>query len=97
MNAQKVTGEWLYLFPEGEMWIVACKFYDVVAQGKTKEEALERFFRTFSVEILWRAEDASKGEQTDLLPPPPPPEVLASWQKRHAEHHYRANAAGGAA
>ncbi len=91
MNKTQVTSEWLYVFPEGNMWIVACKHYDVVTQGETRQEALDRFFKTMTVEVLMRASMAANGEKVELLPPAPPPELVASWAQRHAAAHAASN------
>lgn len=70
----------IYVFPEGSMYIAACHYFDIVTQGKTRQQAIERFYRTFTFEVLLRI-DETTGQVKDL-PPPPPPDVLASWRKR---------------
>ncbi len=71
---------WIYVFPEGEMFIAACHYFDIVTQGKTRQEAIERFYKTFTFEVMLRV-DEKTGKVKDM-PPPPPPAVLADWRMR---------------
>jgi len=72
----------IFVFPEGDMWIAAWRHYDMVAQGKTKKEAVERLIRTMGCQCLW---DAMDGRKPFSMLGPAPPDVLAEWERRHHE------------
>jgi hypothetical protein len=71
-----LTQEILF-FREGEHWIAAWRRYDMVAQGKTREEAYQSFCRIIVAQCLL---DAAEGRLPFSDVPLPPPEVLARWE-----------------
>lgn len=68
-------------FREGETWIVAWRYYDIVVQGPTREMAFERFMRTLAAQCIW---DARDGVAPFSRTPSPPPDILAEWEREHA-------------
>jgi hypothetical protein len=71
----------LLSWKEGNMWLVACRYADVVAQGPTLKEAFRRFCRTFTATVIERMnEDGTIGPL-----PVPPPDVVKGWEKKARE------------
>jgi len=68
----------LLCWKEGEHWLIACRHFDVVAQGSTQEEAFKRFCQTFTVL------DRTNEDGTIGALPVPPPDVLAKWEAKAA-------------
>lgn len=68
----------LLCWREGEHWLVACKHFDIVAQGPTKEEAFNRFCKVFTATVLDRTTE--DGGIVDM--PVPPPDVVEEWERK---------------
>jgi len=71
-------------FREGSGWIAAWRHYDLVAAGKTKNEARAKLFRAMSSHCYWDGVDGRKPFENVL---PPPQEVLADWERQHRAEH----------
>jgi hypothetical protein len=74
----------IFTFRDGQMWIAAWRYYDMVAQGDTEDEATERLLYTMGAQCMWDAMDGNKPFENV---PTPPPDVLADWERRHREAH----------
>jgi len=70
----------LLCWQEGEHWIVACRHFDVVAQGGSPEEAYKRFCQAFTATVLDRTDD--NGVIGAI--PAPPPDVVKRWEEKAA-------------
>ena len=68
--------EALLCWREGEHWLVACRYFDVVAQGPTKEEAFDRFCKTFAMTVILQTDETGN----IVAMPVPPPDVVKRWE-----------------
>lgn len=69
-----------------DCWIACWVRRDVLAQGPTEVEAVNRLFKIIAFEWIMREEAKAKNELIAELEPPPV-EVLAEWLKSHNETH----------
>lgn len=74
----------IFTFQEGTHWIAAWRHYDLVSQGATENEAVERLIRLMGSQCLW---DAMDGHQPFHNVPKPPPELVVEWERKHLEAH----------
>jgi len=71
-------------FREGAMWIAAWRRFDVVAQGETEAEAVNRLLRTMGSQCLC---DAMDGRRPFEGVAAPPVDVVAGWEAKHQAEH----------
>jgi len=74
----------VFTFQEGTHWIACWRHYDVVTQGSTETEAVERLLRTLGAQCIWDAMDGNKPFDNVK---PPPPELVVEWQEKHRAAH----------
>lgn len=74
----------IFTFKDGVFWIAAWRRYDIVEQGSTEIDAINRLWRAIANHAL---SDAAEG----LIPlstcPQPPAEVIATWEENHKRCH----------
>ncbi len=71
----------LLVWKENGQWLCACPYVDVVAQGHTKFQAQEMFFKALYAEVIFRMDP--NGYISEL--PEPPADVVSGWiEKAHA-------------
>ena len=74
----------LFTFREGDHWICAWRRLDVVTQGDTEREAVDRIYRVIAGYAIV---DAREGRAPCSSLRPPSPELLAEWEARAAAEH----------
>lgn len=77
----------LLTFREGKLWVCAWRRLDVVSQGETEREAVDRMYRIIAGYAII---DAREGREPCSSLKPPRPELLAEWEARSAAEHGRA-------
>ncbi len=74
----------LFTFREGAHWICAWRRLDVVTQGDTEREAVDRIYRVIAGYAIV---DAREGRLPLSSLRPPRPELLAEWEARSTAEH----------
>lgn len=78
VRAQIVT------FQEGAAWIAAWRHYDIVEQGVTEEQAIDRLYLAILATVM---SDVADGHTPLASTPKPPKEILTRWESAHRRQH----------
>lgn len=82
MKPNPLAQDGLFCWKEGDSFLVACRYLDIMAQGPSLEEAFDRFCRSFTMDHLIRLENPGK-----FSPIPIPPEkVITEWEAKAAQY-----------
>ena len=79
-----LVGTEILTFTEGDAWIAGWTRYDIVAQGNTEVEAVDRLFQGIAGQCII---EAMHGERPLENAKPPPEHVLECWKKSYQESH----------
>lgn len=65
------------IFKETDMFVLCCIDFDIVTQGKTEEQAIERFWRVTVAQIM---SDLEVGNEPLVTGGRVPPEYITRWE-----------------
>lgn|GEM_PF-2319831 len=80
-----LVGREILTFREGDVWVAVWVRFDLLAQGDTEREAVQRLVRTIAHQAI---ADAERGDLNSFgSAPPVSRELLRRWRGAHARSH----------
>jgi len=84
-QAEPLVGREIFTFKEDGVWVACWRRFDVVTQGNSEEDAVDRLFACIAQQAIG---DAELGNLTSFGSAPlVPASLLNHWKEEHAKSH----------